>query len=89
MYGTTSKSNQYNTIFYIVFGMTLIIYILLKLLPAGKSIKITWVYQVYDFKNGEFDIYKTIESYKSFMLGIIIYSGIILILSWVGGRISF
>ncbi|WP_440897099.1 hypothetical protein ACS127_03685 [Amphibacillus sp. Q70] len=73
--------------FYVVFGVSLFMVIIYNLLSEKKAISFLLVYHVYEPNRAKYDFTKTLKHYKLFALTLLVYSTIIIILTYIFGII--
>lgn len=79
----TGKPDQAG-ILYVVFGLSLLTYILLSVLPEEKAIKIHRYADLHDWDK-KYDASQTVQRSKDFALWLLMYSLLVLILGYIFG----
>ena len=71
--------------FYVVSGVSLVVNLILNVLSKKKAIDFLLVYHVYEPEREKYDFSKTLRHYKLFALILLIYSLIIIFLTYIFG----
>ncbi|WP_143103201.1 MULTISPECIES: hypothetical protein [Halolactibacillus] len=73
--------------FYVVFGISLLMELIYNVISEKNAIIFLLVYHVYEPDRAEYDFTKTLRNYKLFALTLIVYSAIIIVLTYIFGTI--
>lgn len=71
--------------FYIVFGVSLVVNIILNVLNEKNAINFLLVYHVYEPERKNYDFSKTLRNYKFFALSLLVYSVLVIFLTYIFG----
>lgn len=71
--------------FYVVFGVSLIMSLIYNGLPEKNAINFLKVFHVYKAKREKYNFSKTLRNYKIFAATLLIYSILIIILTYIFG----